>query len=414
MQFNYPNVSKGYLGITDTSSTLSSASFAEIMINGHDFKCRLPFVQRVPKFDFFTELLSLETNEFKAEFSDKIKVIKEGVLNYWAKKRTHDFSIINWLNILLRFGQSPFLVTLSLPDNINLELQLEFQLIQEQAKIEINLSNDEEVSLTSIITFTEKIKVLNIDPKFIMYALSRVVVNGARHHVLKDTTLLVEYTKLILDLLGNFKEDSFRVNILRSMLYRGIAMVNDFGVEQQSEWLKLAEQYARNIIFTNKLEKIVMLDNLYTCLQTLSKWNGYLNKTLDAEHNLKEMISINPHDSTAYSELGIFLMKLNRYEDAAINFKKSVELGPPGVGMNTYYYAKCLQLLGKSTEAIQMFYNCISYDELAISPWLELFEHHVNHSDQVQAKDIANKILMNIELVEQLDPEELDKLKSYN
>jgi len=41
-------------------------------------------------------------------------------------------------------------------------------------------------------------------------------------------------------------------------------------------------------------------------------------------------------------------LEQNCINEASVNFARAVELGPPAVGMHTYYYAKSLQLLGNN------------------------------------------------------------------
>lgn len=415
MELKYPHISSGYLGIKTSKATLNSAFFAEILDHSYDFNNRITFVQRVPRIDFFTELSQLETKKFQNIFLHKLGHIKSH--NFYRQnfsKIDNSSYILNWLNVLIRLGQSKFILNLEPHQSFSIEDCLEFQLIQEQAKIELSLSNNVPISLVSLLTLTEKMRYMDIDPYIKLYALSRIIVNVMRHKAeINNPQLIINYTNDILELLRYYEKDSFRANILKSIIYRGIAMVDYFGVELQNKWLELSEFYARNIKPLNIVETIVAKDNLCTCLQTLSKWNMHKKQFIKAENNLCEITFINSLDSTAYSELGLFLMKLDRHEDASMNFKKASELGPPGVGMNTYFYAKYLQKVGKPAEAIKMFYECIAYDPVAISPWLEIFEYHVHQNNNYELNNVAKHILFNTQLVEQLEIDELKKIRSY-
>ena len=416
-KLHYPNISSGFLGIETKDASLASSFYGEILHANYDFSKRIVFPQRVPKNGFFEELCQLETHNYHEIFSKKTQLIKDTLLSLINQYQTNNNfpPIINWLNVLFRFGQSGFITQLNAPTDLPLENLLEFQLMKEMAKIEVSLSNDELLNLDHLIQLTEKIKSSPIDIKIKMYALGRVIVNGARHgskNVKNNPTS--EYTNNIIELLASFNEENFRAQILKSMLYRGIAMASIFGVDQQSTWLKNAESIAREINGQSTTEKIAAQDNLYTCLQTQSKWNSHLQLFKEAENNLREMISINPFDSTAYSELGFFLMKFNKHEEAANNFKLAIKLGPPGVGMNAYYYATCLQQLGKNEDAVSAFYQCISYDHHAISPWLELFDYYVTNDKTDETRKIAKHLLSTKTLREQLEPEEIEKLEHYS
>ena len=128
----------------------------------------------------------------------------------------------------------------------------------------------------------------------------------------------------------------------------------------------------------------------------MSKWHLYNKNLLEAERYLCELIVIDPHDSTGFSELGFFYVNEESFEKAANCFMKAIELGPPGAGMNAYYYAKCLEKLGKEQDAITYLFESTKLDEQALSPWLDLMGHFINQKQNDKAQQIANHIHLQI------------------
>ena len=157
----------------------------------------------------------------------------------------------------------------------------------------------------------------------------------------------------------------------------------------------------------SSLEQILAKENLYTLLQTISKWNASSGKIKQAEYNFQEMINLDLHDSTAYSGYAFLLFDEKRYLEASIYFKLAYYQGPPAVGMNLYYYAQCLELSGHNKrEIVNILYEVTEIDTDALSPWLDIFQYAKNINDMNQTKKIAVKILSNTTLYEQLTTNE--------
>jgi predicted Zn-dependent protease len=161
-----------------------------------------------------------------------------------------------------------------------------------------------------------------------------------------------------------------------------------------------------------ELEEIVAAENLFTITQSLAKWHILNDDLKTAESCLLELTSIDPNDSTGYSELAFFYLNQHKYQEAETNFKKAMSLGPPGTGMNTYYYAKCLEQLEKHDEAINYLHLSTELDKYAISPWLDLLELHSKEKNPNKMREIATYILSNECLMEQLDKNEIIHIKN--
>ncbi|MBV9576071.1 MAG: hypothetical protein JO149_05565 [Gammaproteobacteria bacterium] len=183
-------------------------------------------------------------------------------------------------------------------------------------------------------------------------------------------------------------------------------MATQFGKDMQTSFLKESERIARSLNCNTELEKIVAKENLYTFILTMTKWNLISNNLSKAEEYLKELIQLDPMDSTGYSELGIFYLKKSDYRNSAIYFKKALDLGPPGTGMNAYYYATNQEYLGNEKKLIHYLYKSTELDKLAISPWLDLINYYVKKNNHNKAKMLAKNIYNTAELMEQVDEEE--------
>lgn len=188
-------------------------------------------------------------------------------------------------------------------------------------------------------------------------------------------------------------------------------MVNEYGQALQNDFLHRGEQIARALRPNGTLEEIIATENLYTCLQTLSKWNTSLDQLEQAKSNLNEMISLDPLDSTGYGEMAFFLLNIENYEEAASYFKSASEFGPPAVGMHTYYYGKCLQVLGRTDDALAALYESTKIDPDAVSPWLDLFDYYLEMNNQTKTKEIASRLLTNPVYRNQLEQEEIDEIE---
>ena len=55
---------------------------------------------------------------------------------------------------------------------------------------------------------------------------------------------------------------------------------------------------------------------------------------------LDQMRQLDPHDSTAYSELGLIYFARSDWKNAVESFRQSVLLGPPAMAMNSYFLGK--------------------------------------------------------------------------
>jgi len=419
----YENVSSGYLGVESSNSTLNSQYyrllFKEIKSKPELLEEIIIFPQRIPRAGFFKEICSIEEANYKKCFDEMVENIianhKNALHLLTEKNQEKDVRCyINWSNILLRYGCFEQVIN-HFPINYIGPYALEVELIKETAKIELLLSQDKPIGIDEQLELVERfIDRDDISDREKIILLNQIVVHHYRHQrKSKNDFKVFSLSKLLLDLIMKFEDNKFINTFLCSVSYRGLAMASDFGYDLQESFLNKAEELARNIQCKTEVEKIAAADNLFTCLQTISKWNMHNNKISTAEKYMKEMIEIDPYDSTGHSEIGFLYVNTENYENAAYHFMKAMELGPPGSGMNTYYYAKCLERLGREKEAITYLYEATKLDEEGLSPWLDLMNYFIDKKNQDKASQIANHIFNTPILFEQLEDDETKLIHAH-
>lgn len=422
MNFKYNTLSAGYIGEASTNATLNSRYYAlffnEKIDQSPSFSQIMVFPQRIPRAEFFEELCSQETSYYKEHIDKVIANIKgnhksalQSLLTTNSEQAARIY--INWSNMLLRYGCFEHLIN-HFPKNYCGSFALEIELIKESAKIELLLSQDEAISIDELLELSERfLENPHTSDREKIMLLNQIVVNFYRY---KDKSTnnpkVFDLSKKLLDLIQNFENKNFINMLYSSVAYRGLAMASEFGSDMQASFLKKAEVLARNMQGKSEIENIVAKENLYTFLQTMSKWNLFISDMDKTIKCLLEMIEIDPYDSTGQSELGFLSFQMEAYSKAAVYFKKSIELGPPGAGMNAYYYAKCLEMLGMKTEAINYLYESATLDKKAISPWLDLLEYYSGKNEIEHSKKIAKHIYESPILMGQLEEDEVANLQN--
>lgn len=419
MDYKYKNVSAGYIGNLETNATLNSQYYAKLFttikqipktINQH-----IIFPQRIPRQGFFIELHELESDDFKNNFklhldhiTKNYKVSLENLSSSSSKVNIRQY--INWLNILLRSGLSER-ITKVLPHCISVN-RLEIELLHETAKIENVLSTDKSIDIDKLLHLFDKFnKKENTSNPEKIKLLNVIIVYYYRH--LNDSAIsdkILNLSQILNKLINNLKETTFFNKYLCSVAYRGLAMVSELSFDIRTMFLNNALFLANNLKSNSEIENIVGLDNLYTCTQSFAKWHLINNDLQKAESCLHDLIVIDPFDSTGYSELGFFYIKNNSYHEAAKSFKKAMELGPPGTGMNAYYYAQCQKKIGNKDEAIKYLHHSTILDSQAISPWLDLLDLYSENI--TKSYEIAFHIHNTEHLMEQLEEDEIQIIQS--
>lgn len=411
MKYRYPNLSLGYLGKPHKQCTLNSAFYTKLFSSKHPFNGKVNYPQRVPKTGFFEELCELEIVSFRSSFRERVRILVEKMqqicLNPITANSANEF--IHYTNLLLRYGQFGEIVRLLLQTKEWSQFRLELDFLRELANINNQLSAGEQLSLEGLYQITQRALNGNgIAHSLYISIMNCFVVSVYRY---QQTPKFEKWARGLVDNIKRHLESAsyndFDNVILHSVAYRGIAMCPELGVELQKSFLKRAEQLAHKAIPRTELENLVKMENLLTLSQSLAKWNIAQKDSKIAEAYLMEMLKLDPFDSVPHSELGFFYLKQGRFQIAKGCFKKAVKLGPPSVGMNQYYYAQCLQQLGKQTESLDAYIEAAKMDPLAISPLLDMFKLYVKIGKTKKAKHTCQRIMKNNHLVEQLNNEEL-------
>lgn len=418
IKFRFPNITAGYLGIKHNQLTLNSAFYAELYASNYDIDRQIIVPQRIPKHELFDELLMLEDNttaELLKTHRNMLVSRMQTALNQLENDNSKQRYFLNWLNILLRYGlfnEICALDTTHIKSILDTSESVEFELIRLSAYFRIAESD---VTLNRYLNnlANEVLSSTNLSKRVQILVLNYVIVAAYRFRIkLPYDNCLKNCCEKLIDLLKNEIENDFGALIRASVAYRGLAMVDELHLDLRGQFLNQAELIARNINISNELDELIAKENLYTCLQSQAKWNQRVNHLEAMKSNLKEMIKIDPYDSTGYGELGFFLLDQNCVDEAAINFERAAQLGPPAVGMHTYYYAKSLQLLGNHEAAVNALYEVTKIDNDAISPWLDLIEYNLEIKEIDKAKKIISNVLKNPTYRSQLEADEISQLEA--
>lgn len=401
MSFKYPTVTAGYANCQSQQQSLNSA-----MMQMLTSEINIPagmYPQRVPTPGFFDELNHLEGKEYK----EKISHINKQVISE-AKNNIGVESLNHCLNILLRRGLYKDVLDISVPMVCD-SMPLSTRYIIENAKIEEMLVSSKNFNLESYHVLSEDVLLYpENEIRLKLQILNRLLVCSFRYKIpLPPNACAIDYVRTIIDLLNNDHRSCFQSHIDHSVVYRGISMVPTQGRDKQSELLEQAYNHAVAASPSCDYEVLIKNENLFTLLQTLAKWNLFKGNHDISEEYLNDMIELDPYDSTAYSEYGLFLFHQNRFDEALNQFKLASELGPPSVAMNKYFIAQTMKSVNQSADIEPILKNIIEDDPLALSPLLELIEIYKNKSNLEMVNRLVNKVLSSSDLKDQLEENEI-------
>ena len=321
---------------------------------------------------------------------------------------------LNICYILLRYGKFQNIINANPLDSFNKNELYEFQLLVQVAHINLSLSRSESVDLTGLLTLAQGVMThIDLSDRTRVLILNRFVVCAYRYS--QNTAWRTEASQMGKELekiIAGKKLEVFSDFILASVAYRGLAMIQEWGKDKAQELMTEMRRLALLARPHTEIEKITNFENLYTGLQTISKWSVSQGDKIAAEKALLEMTQIDPMDSTAFSELGFFYFKNGLLEKSKEAFEAAEQLGPPAVGMNLYYKAKILQEQKKWNEAVIAFERAADVDPYAVSPWLDLIECQMQLGAKTKAQNAATHILKTTELNEQLEDSERQQIEA--
>jgi tetratricopeptide (TPR) repeat protein len=113
-----------------------------------------------------------------------------------------------------------------------------------------------------------------------------------------------------------------------------------------------------------------------------------------AATNVQRAVSILPSHSEAWAQMGVILAKQQRYEDAAMAFRRAFQLDPRDV-WSLQNLAQSLKDLGRRDEAIREYRHALAVNPRFGPAWLGLGQMFEEMGRQAEAEDCYRKALLN-------------------
>lgn len=414
-EVRFPCLSFGYIGQSNKKETLNAKFFSHLLSDEFELEKKIYFPQRVPRKEFFCEIARLENRDWLALFHEKQGMILQKIYEQIGKS-VDPIIFNNLLNFALRLGLceqlQPFLSKLT---EVARTCGVESELLVQAIALESALENEYDFDAKPLENLLRRVLVDNgLNSLSVVMVLTYGVVFYSRFKVSLTESLMGQVRVHLENKLKSLSGD-FVDCLYASVALRGLPMLPAVSVAQKESMLNRAEQLARGLLLAKCDWKILLAkENLYTFLQTKSKWYFHQGKDDLAEICFEEMMELDPFDATVYSEYGFSLLQLNKLQQAEVQFAKSVELGPPGVSMHLYYQAYCLQLQNQLEKSIGLLQQSILLDEEAVSPYLDLLELYSKLNKKQEYRQIVEKLLCDEKLRSQLSVDEIAELHNVS
>lgn len=408
--FKFAEVALGYAGVTSAGLTLNSRFFSLYLTELPGEEEAILFPQRVPRSGFFDEIKSVAPGEV----SSRIRKIQNTFLdfqnNFFIDKDisgNFDLEVLNHLKASLRLGVCPDKEPVCGLQGIHSDYHLTVIDLLINRSVSSELPVPMELLTQALELSLEKNR---------STIINRIIVAASRYEKTffeKESVLLKSLTQELMREIENFKITSSFSKIQLATFCRGIPMSPYFPEERTEDYLRNAESLLLSIKPINEREAIVRDENLFTLYLTFSKFHLYQkNNVPEFLTCMEKMMTIDPHDSTAPGELGLFYFRKENYTEAEKFFRKCTQMGPPSLAMNLYFLGECLEKRGELEEAIRTYEECTSYDPEGLSPVLRLYEIKKEIHPK-EAELIRDLILKNPSLNDQLTEEERCALMAY-
>jgi len=384
----------------------------------------MQFPQRVPRKGLFDEINDLESSiSFKRlvtsriapfifrleKLSETSKSVKLSEENTWEK--------INLCKLLLRYGEYDVVLGLSQSPAPSASLAIEQAVVRNQAKFYKSLSKGEKVnSKDFLVTAKKAMKFGNdLSPPFLINAIGRYVVAKFRYDPTASLTSVDrECANLLEQSLARSDESDLFSALRKAVGYRGLSMLPHYSFRQAKRFLDEMITLNVSMVASDKMNSTIIKENLYTSEQTLSKFHANANNHLLAEQHLRNMIQIDPLDSTGYSELALFMMNAGRIRESRRVFHTAEKLGPPGVGMNCFFVGIAELESNRKQRALECFRRVTRLDPYSISPWLEIVKLYTEKKNKTALRRTIGRILGTPALRKQLTHAETNELQSLS
>lgn len=407
---HFPAVSLGFLGQTSAESTLGSRLLSNFIrkSNGgcpQEFEM---FPQRVPVTDFFDELSESETPEFNIEFE---KMRGKCLLRFRELETNFidaSAAYCNFLDLCARLG---LLSEISVNDcSAVAESRIDWLARYKFLSYRIAYCNSAGIKI-DVSGLNEAIQGCE-DPLMAGLLLLRLIVTYRRYF---NTDCPKSYQANVTGLLKYLNtcrpETPFEAAWI-SMIWRAIPMTGWFS-SFESETMMIKALEAVDAINVREPAGLLMRDELrITTLYSVSKFYFHETRFVAAEKALREAWKLDSNDSVTAAELAHFYYRTDDFSTALEFFDRSTELGPPSLGMNTYFKAKCLNHLGKTEQALKDFELSARLDPYGVSSMLELIDIHLSRSDRSKACKYAQKLLLDPILLNQLSADEVRMVRN--
>lgn len=402
----YANISAGYVGLEAAHLTLNARFFAWFWAEGvHSLGQRgLLFPQRVPRDGFFEELLTVEVPESWAAIQAKKNIL----LDRLAEHPDAGNLTIDLMNALARLGELEVVATTPVPDRLDCAEDARLQGLLATYRISFAVSRGETPDLEPLATLCRQLDGRSEFPPLIRAAFgNRLLVSCVRYA--PNSKVLFEAAARVPSLIRTLETESpvsLGDRLSHSTIWRGLAMSPDMDATFQRRCLDRAwETLDKPII--SRIEQTLIDELRCTLLQTEAKWLFKHRSVEDGIAALRRMELLDPHDSTAPSEIGLALVRCGQFEEALVSFTRAIALGPPALAMNWFLRGQCEVALNRRVEACASFATCAEIDHLAVSPWLELWRIYEFDGAHEEAARCSRHILEDDTLRSQLNEEEL-------
>ncbi len=377
MEIRFPQTCAGYFGELRAKQSLNSRFFALVHANPELLKGMLLFPQRIPRGNYFDEIIEAQDDAAAA------KIAIFGYIRQWrdaskqlaaARDPKHSVHYINLIKLLLRCSDFDFVAGLDI-SWVTPELEADAEVQLGAARSSRDLDEDQTPDLAELKSLVERSLpngVENISLNAIL-PVSRYIVGIFRYRQGADHLRFA--SKLANNIMAkyeSFSSSSLKEVVQVSYGFRAIAMVSQLGLEFVRRSMDKALKIAESLPGETEIEELVAKENIYTCMQSMTKMHLGLKDYSRAESYLQQMISTDPCDPIAYLEFGLFLQKQNRFEEAFLQFDRATNLGPPGMAMNHFFAGQALAAIGRGLDAKARYYRSAELDRTSVSPLLEL------------------------------------------
>ncbi|HUP57522.1 MAG TPA: hypothetical protein VM598_08735 [Bdellovibrionota bacterium] len=404
----FPHLTAGYCGKQADSATLNSAYWARFELDDLDGS-KLALPQRIPRPDFFRELLERETPSAARSFesrADEFARHHRELLHQREPGEVHADRLINLERTLLRYGRFQQVARRMLPRGLTPAQNLRLAMLSWSARMYSKHGSDASREISELRSIWPQTR--SLDDAVRAELAIRLIVYSSRYSARRD---LRGPTDLLIRHAAAPSGANLYDQIIKAMALRALPMSPLLTQAERERCLGEMQGLLARMPARTEKEKLVRSELKLTSLQTLAKWNMSHGNTQEAGKYLRSMIELDPFDSTGYSELGLHLYHQGSFARASRSFDRAYRLGPPGLALNVYFRGLCEAEQGSTSRAIRSQRLSSRLDSTALSPMLALFELRRGSSSSA-ARVIASEILGRKTLASQLEREETAELRS--